>query len=139
MDHRPSTRPLVRTPKRSTDIDRLIAARAHECRKLRGMTQCELAQKLGISFQQIQKYEKGTNRLSAGRLFALASALDVSVGDLFAYAERGASGQIDPHNEAQAVVDFALGAEGLELCRAFARIRDGKTRKQVIALMKELG
>ncbi len=139
MDHRPATQQLERTPKRSTDIDRLIAARALECRKMRGMTQVQLAQKLGISFQQIQKYEKGTNRLSAGRLFALAGALGVSVGDLFAYAERRADGHIEPDNDAQFVIEFAFSAEGLELCRAFARICDGKTRKQVIALIKELG
>lgn len=106
---------------------------------MRGMTQGELAQELGISFQQLQKYEKGTNRLSAGRLFALASALRVSVTDLFSYAERSADGQLEPHGEGQAAADFALTVEGMELCRAFARIRDKETRKRVIALIRELG
>jgi transcriptional regulator with XRE-family HTH domain len=67
----------------STEIDRFLGRRIKELRLLAGMTQQRVAQRLGISPQQVQKYEKGINRLSASQLLAVAQAFEVAVADLF--------------------------------------------------------
>lgn len=68
---------------KSTDIDAHVSRRFRELRKAGGMTQQRLAAKVGVSWQQIQKYDSGQNRISAGRLYAIARALGVPVQDFF--------------------------------------------------------
>ena len=71
---------LARTPDL---LDVMVGARIRILRNHRGMSQGELAGKIGVTFQQVQKYEKGTNRVGAGRLSRIAAGLGVSVGDAF--------------------------------------------------------
>jgi transcriptional regulator with XRE-family HTH domain len=71
------------TSKSATTIDAYIGARMRECRHALGISQADLAKTLGVSFQQIQKYEKGVNRVSAARLFAICKALNVSLSSMF--------------------------------------------------------
>jgi transcriptional regulator with XRE-family HTH domain len=72
------------SPKRSNAIDEFIGARMREGRQAIGISQeADLAETLGVSFQQIQKYEKGVNRVSAARLFAICGALNVSLSSMF--------------------------------------------------------
>jgi transcriptional regulator with XRE-family HTH domain len=66
-----------------SSLDVFMGVRMRESRRARGMTQGRLAQLLGVSFQQIQKYEKGVNRVSAARLFEICEALDVSLASMF--------------------------------------------------------
>jgi transcriptional regulator with XRE-family HTH domain len=68
---------------RSGPLDVLVGARIRMCRLDRGMSQTVLAARIGVTFQQLQKFERGTNRVGAGRLSLIAAALDVSVGELF--------------------------------------------------------
>lgn len=70
-------------------VDALVAARVRACREARRLTQPELAARIGVSFQQVYKYERGLNRISAGRLAAIARALDVAVADLLASHDAG--------------------------------------------------
>jgi transcriptional regulator with XRE-family HTH domain len=72
-----------RGPRAVSPADAYIGVRMREGRRVRGMTQGELAQVLGVSFQQIQKYETGANRVSAARLFEICEALDVSLASMF--------------------------------------------------------
>ena len=72
------------SPKTSNAIDEFIGARIRERRHVLGISQADLAETLGVSFQQIQKYEKGVNRVSAARLFAICKALNVSLSSMFA-------------------------------------------------------
>jgi transcriptional regulator with XRE-family HTH domain len=68
---------------RALTINQQISARVRSLRRMSGMTQKELADRLGLTFQQIQKYEQGTNRISAGTLYTMAQHLDVPVSSLF--------------------------------------------------------
>jgi transcriptional regulator with XRE-family HTH domain len=76
-------------PRSATAIDAYIGARMRERRLELGMTLFELGEKLGVTFQQIQKYEKGKNRVSAARLFDMCKALDVSFSSMFERDPRG--------------------------------------------------
>ena len=78
------TRAKKASPKRLNAIDEFIGARMREGRHAIGISQADLAETLGVSFQQIQKYEKGVNRVSAARLFAICKALNVSLSSMFA-------------------------------------------------------
>lgn len=110
-------------------------------RNMLGMSQEKLGEHLGITFQQIQKYEKGTNRVGASRLQAIASILEVPVSFFFADAPGlDASEPVGLSEGAGAgyVADFVNSGEGLQLNRAFARITDAKIRRKIIDLVKAL-
>ena len=101
-----------------------------------GMSQERLGDLLGLTFQQVQKYEKGINRIGAGRLFEITRILDVPVD--FFYDGVGASS--DSMAEAGApVMEFVSSSEGLQLSLAFMKIKDPKVRKRVLDLVKSLG
>jgi transcriptional regulator with XRE-family HTH domain len=72
-----------KSPRSATPIDEYIGARMRERRRALGMTQESLGELLGVTFQQIQKYEKGRNRVSAARLFEICEALEVSLASMF--------------------------------------------------------
>lgn len=82
-------------------IDVEVGAKAKQFRAIRRMTQTDLAKKLGITFQQIQKYEVGSNRVSASRLYQMAQALGVSPADFFPDVAEGA---MHDENDAQSVL-----------------------------------
>ena len=71
------------SPRSANAIDEFIGARMRECRQALGISQADLGNSLGVSFQQIQKYEKGVNRVSAARLFDICKALNVSLSSMF--------------------------------------------------------
>ncbi len=121
-----------------TDVH--VGSRIRMRRNILGMSQERLGDKLGITFQQIQKYEKGTNRVGASRLQAIASILEVPVSYFFESApgrDLGDAGQADGKSTAY-VADFINSSEGLQLNRAFARVSDPKIRRRIIDLVKAL-
>ena len=73
----------TKSPRASSAVDQYIGARMREGRRALNMTQANLGEKLGVTFQQIQKYEKGRNRVSAARLFEICKALDVTLASMF--------------------------------------------------------
>lgn len=105
------------------------------------MSQEKLGEGLGITFQQIQKYEKGTNRVGASRLQAISAVLGVPVSFFFEDAPgqptEGGSGLAED-NSTSYVVDFLNSAEGLQLNRSFVKISDSKVRRRIIDLVKAL-
>lgn len=106
------------------------------------MSQEKLGESLGITFQQIQKYEKGTNRVGASRLQAISSILTVPVSYFFEDApshESPAQGGFKEENSASSVMEFCSSSEGLQLNRAFIRINDPKVRRRIVDLVKSLG
>jgi transcriptional regulator with XRE-family HTH domain len=106
-------------------------------RKMLGLSQEKLGEKLGITFQQIQKYEKGTNRVGASRLQAMSDALEVPVS--FFFPETPPPGGDGLQEEsASFVMDFMSTSEGLDLTRAFIRIRSPKIRRKVVELVRAL-
>ena len=128
-------------------IDRHVGRRLRARRTLLGMSQTSLAQALGLTFQQVQKYERGANRISASALFRLSRALDVPVAFFFeemheAYAAaKHALSRVNlrGHEERERGDRIPMTREMLELARAYHRIRDEKTRRQVSTFIKALG
>jgi transcriptional regulator with XRE-family HTH domain len=121
-------------------IDKHVGARLRMRRVLIGMSQEKLGEALNITFQQIQKYEKGVNRIGASRLQQLARVLGVSPAFFF---EGAPTAEAVPANfsepqGASYVVDFLSTAEGLQLNRSFALIRDPKIRKRILDLVASL-
>jgi len=100
-----------------------------------GMSQEKLGDLLGLTFQQVQKYEKGINRIGAGRLFEIARILDVPVD--FFYDGVGSPSD-GPTESSAPVMEFVSSSEGLQLSLAFMKIRDPKVRKRVLDLVKSL-
>lgn len=107
-------------------------------RKIIGLSQEKLGDKLGITFQQIQKYEKGTNRVGASRLQAMAQALDVPIAFFFP-GDGGPEGPGMQEEGTAFMMDFMSTSEGLELSRAFVRIRNTKVRRKLLELVRAMG
>jgi transcriptional regulator with XRE-family HTH domain len=121
---------------RSPDlIDLHVAARLRMRRMMRGVSQEALAARIGVTFQQIQKYEKGHNRIGASRLFQLASALEAPMDYFFeGLPESGVRQQA--HEDADVAATAMLStAEGVQMHLAFSRIRSAATRRRVIDLL----
>jgi transcriptional regulator with XRE-family HTH domain len=121
-------------------IDKHVGARLRMRRMLVGMSQEKLGAALKITFQQIQKYEKGANRIGASRLQELARVLHVAPSFFFEGAPSGEA-PVSGFAEAGAasyIVDFLSTSEGLQLNRAFALIRDPKVRRKILDLVASL-
>ena len=132
---------MTENKKKPNPIDIHVGSRIRLRRNMLGMSQEKLGENLGITFQQIQKYEKGTNRVGASRLQAIASILSVPVAFFFEDApgrENGNASGLAEDNSTTYVVDFLNSAEGLQLNRAFVRIADAKVRRKVVDLVKAL-
>ena len=132
-----------RNARQANLIDEHVGARVRLRRMLLGMSQEKLGESLGLTFQQVQKYEKGVNRIGASRLFDLAQVLGVPVQ--FFYDELTAASAASGHSTGFAdrqtesyVVDFLGSRDGLELNKAFVRITDPKVRRSVIDLVRSL-
>ena len=104
------------------------------------MSQEKLGDLLGLTFQQVQKYEKGVNRIGAGRLFEVSRILGVPIDFFYeGMAEQmaGQAGFAEPE-ETPPVMEFVSSGEGLQLSLAFMKIKDVKVRKRVLDLVKSL-
>ena len=120
-----------RTVKTPTDIDRHVGARIRQQRMLVGMSQETLAELIGITFQQVQKYEKGVNRIGAGRLLEISRALGVPIAALF---DEQTSLEGETNEELLALQTLLSSREGIALARAFAKIRNAKLRQTFLAM-----
>ncbi len=119
-------------------IDLHVGSRVRMRRVLLGMSQEKLGTSLGLTFQQVQKYEKGTNRIGASRLQQISKTLSVPPSFFFdgsPNVEANISAGFEEVGKSTFVIDFLSTAEGLLLNKAFVRIKDGKLRKKVIDLV----
>ena len=121
-------------------VDKYVGSRVRMRRIMLGMSQEKLGEALGLTFQQVQKYEKGTNRVGASRIQQISEILQVPVSFLF---EGGPSGTArgDGNSEGTSpayVSDFLATAEGLALTRAFTRIPDAKLRRSIVDLVEQI-
>jgi transcriptional regulator with XRE-family HTH domain len=115
-------------PKQSTPVDQGIGSRIALLRTANGLSQSQLAEALGISFQQVQKYEAGKNRIGAGRLQAIADRLGVPVSTFF--EDTTAQAPDD-------TVEMLLHSDGaIDLLRAYATITDEEVRRSVLTMVK---
>lgn len=117
-------------PKQTTDVDRLVGLRITALRKARGLSQTALGTAVGVTFQQVQKYEKGQNRVGAGRLREIARLLEVPVSAFFEEGD-GAAAQ-----EQTEVFGFLRAHGAVDLLRAFATIEDDQLRREVLAIVR---
>jgi transcriptional regulator with XRE-family HTH domain len=131
--------------RRANPIDIHVGSRVRFRRMLLGMSQEKLGERLGLTFQQVQKYEKGINRIGASRLFDLAQVLGVSVQFFYEEAPVGESradapdGQVGADGQDEhSIVEFLRSRDGLELNRAFVRIPDLKARRAIVDLVRSL-
>jgi transcriptional regulator with XRE-family HTH domain len=122
--------------KQANPIDIQVGNRVRIRRMLIGMSQERLGDLLGLTFQQVQKYEKGVNRIGAGRLFEVSRILNVPV-DFFYEGVAAQSGGGELEN-APPVMEFVSSGEGLQLALAFMKIKDLKVRKRMLDLVKSL-
>jgi len=132
---------MVENKKKPNPIDIHVGSRIRLRRNMLGMSQEKLGESLGITFQQIQKYEKGTNRVGASRLQAISTILSVPVSFFFEDApghETGGNRGLAEDSSTTYVVDFLNSAEGLQLNRAFVKIADARVRRKVVDLVKAL-
>jgi transcriptional regulator with XRE-family HTH domain len=116
-------------------VDRKVGQRVRSRRLEVGMSQERLAELLGVTFQQVQKYEKGVNRIAVSRLWDIATALELPVARFF----DGAGGARGVAENRQDYVDDALATpEGMQLMSLFASIKSQKLRRKVVELVKAL-
>jgi transcriptional regulator with XRE-family HTH domain len=128
--------------KKPNPVDAHVGSRVRLRRMLLGMSQERLGESMGLTFQQVQKYEKGVNRIGASRLFQISKILDVPVQFFFEEAPytgdgNAVRGMAEPDSEAF-ILEFLNSREWLELNRAFVKIGDPKVRKSVVDLVRAL-
>ena len=128
--------------KKPNPVDAHVGSRVRLRRMLLGMSQERLGESMGLTFQQVQKYEKGVNRIGASRLFQISKILDVPVQFFFEEAPytgdgNAVRGMAELDSEAF-ILEFLNSREGLELNRAFVKIGDPKVRKSVVDLVRAL-
>ena len=128
--------------KKPNPTDMHVGSRIRLRRNMLGMSQEKLGENLGITFQQIQKYEKGTNRVGASRLQAIADILGMPVAfffdDLPGHDAGGENRGFAEDTSATMAMEFCTSSEGLQLNRAFVKISDMKVRRRIIDLVKSL-
>jgi transcriptional regulator with XRE-family HTH domain len=111
-------------------------------RILVGMSQERLGEEIGLTFQQIQKYEKGSNRISASRLYQISRILNVPVQYFFDDVPEVSRRPVNSDNGGRGgtheIIDFISSAEGLQLNKAFAEIVDPIVRRKVVELLRTL-
>ncbi|WP_429912860.1 helix-turn-helix domain-containing protein [Glycocaulis sp.] len=126
-------------PRSPNPIDRHVGIRIRLRRRVIQMSQQALAAKLGVTFQQLQKYENGTNRIGAGRLYELARALGVPVGYFYEDFDQAVDPTQRTKEELEAISAFIGSREGVELAQSFNRIDDPKVRRHILQLAGALG
>lgn len=113
----------------SHDVE--VGQRIRARRMAKGMSQTELGNMLGVTFQQVQKYERGINRVGAGRLVRVAEALDVSISFFFGATE----GETE---DTRAILGFLDTSYSLRLLRAFSRIPEAQVQRALVELIESI-
>jgi transcriptional regulator with XRE-family HTH domain len=131
--------PTSRVPRNPNPIDRHVGGRVRMRRLIVRMSQDKLGEALGITFQQVQKYEKGTNRIGASRLQQTANVLGVPIEFFFeGVSHMTTHGVVGSDAAPGYVADFLSTSEGVQLTRAFVRITDPNVRRRLISLVKAM-
>jgi len=131
------TKTKSKSAKSANSIDAYVGSKVRLRRKMLGMSQEKLGEQLGITFQQVQKYEKGSNRIGASRLQTISQILEVPIGYFFPQ-EPAVVGGMAESPQSDYISDFMMSSEGIELNRAFAQIKDPKLRRKVIDLVRTM-
>jgi len=122
-------------------IDKHVGSRVRMRRMMLNFSQEKLGGALGLTFQQVQKYEKGTNRIGASRLQQIAQILQVPVSFFFEGAPHAlghSSGGMSEAPSPAYVADFLATSDGLSLTKAFMRIKSSKMRRRIVDLVEQI-
>jgi transcriptional regulator with XRE-family HTH domain len=128
------------TKKTPNPIDKHVGSRVRMRRMMISMSQEKLGERLGITFQQVQKYEKGTNRIGASRMHQIANILGVPVSFFYEGApgaDAAAAGFADSGNPTY-LSDFLATSEGHALSKAFMKVSDPKVRRRIVDLVEAM-
>ena len=120
------------SPKQPDSVDKLVGRNIRIQRLAKGLSQTELANHLGVTFQQVQKYEKGVNRIGCGRLYQISSILGVHVMDFFDGSEKRKV------STSRSVQDLISEPQSFHLVQAFSEINDRRLRSSVVDLVKKI-
>jgi transcriptional regulator with XRE-family HTH domain len=120
-------------------IDKHVGSRVRMRRMMVSMSQEKLGDALGLTFQQVQKYEKGTNRIGASRLQQISLILKVPVSFFFEGAPGPSSDGFGEAASPSYLTDFLTSTEGFALTKAFMRISNTRLRRRIIELVQEMG
>ena len=120
--------------------DKHVGSRIRMRRMMLGISQEKLGEALGLTFQQVQKYEKGTNRIGASRLQQISETLQVPVSFFFegGPASAGRAGGFAESQSPAYVADFLATSDGLALTKAFVQIKDGRVRRRIVDLVEAI-
>lgn len=125
--------------KHPNPIDLHVGARVRMRRKFLGLSQEGLADSLGLTFQQVQKYERGANRISASKLYEISQTLKVGIPYFFeGYAEDETLEGFSASDSEKHVHGFLMTTEGIELAACFPRIASPKHRRKILELVRTL-
>jgi transcriptional regulator with XRE-family HTH domain len=121
-------------------VDKHVGSRVRMRRMMLAMSQGKLGDALGITFQQVQKYEKGTNRIGAGRLQEISHILQVPIAFFYESASDGSAlNTSEQGTRSQALIDDCISSpEGLKLVQSFTRIESAMVRRRIVALVQEV-
>jgi transcriptional regulator with XRE-family HTH domain len=139
--HPPLAKNESMAKKTPNPIDRHVGSRVRMRRMMLSMSQEKLGDALGLTFQQVQKYEKGANRIGASRLQNIAAILQVPVAFFFEGLPAQDGGELPGLSEAPSpsyVSDFLATSDGLSLTKAFVRIKDSKLRRKIVDLVEQI-
>ncbi|HEY4406674.1 MAG TPA: helix-turn-helix transcriptional regulator [Xanthobacteraceae bacterium] len=131
-------------PKKSPNsTDKHVGSRVRMRRMMLQMSQTELGNDIGLTFQQVQKYEKGTNRIGAGRLHEISRILKVPISFFFEGSPREPGAHAAANNSdgpplPTYVTDFLATSDGLALTKAFMQIKDANLRRRIVGLVQEI-
>jgi transcriptional regulator with XRE-family HTH domain len=120
--------------KKPDPVDMLVGRNIKLHRLAKSMSQEELAHKLGLTFQQLQKYERGINRVGGGRLFRIASILGIEIGAFFEGAEQPDRKPMDTFSPLTLIAD----PQSFRLAQAFSRISDPEMRRTLVSLVERI-
>ena len=124
-----------RADSRDAEVGRRVRSRRLECR----LSQTALADRIGVTFQQVQKYEKGSNRIGAGRLQRISEALEVPISFFFGTSEGGGStGKAAKDTGAESVFGFLQTSGSVRIVKAFHKIKSRKARQMLVDMAEEL-
>jgi transcriptional regulator with XRE-family HTH domain len=128
----------LETDRTPNPVDRHVGLRIRLRRKELGVSQERLADSIGLTFQQVQKYERAANRVSASKLWEMARVLKTSISYFYEGLGDPASEATEAPADRQSVHDFLLTPEGMELAAAFPKIRRARVRRRILDLARAL-
>lgn len=117
-------------------IDKCVGKRLHHRRTMGGLSQTEVAKAIGVTFQQIQKYEKGTNAMNSGRLYQLSQFFNMPISEFFIDLSGSSNGL--KFYQPEATLGYASDREILELVKAYKQINDPTIRKKLSDLLRSV-